>query len=94
MSEFMLTVFFGVVFVFAVKYMIEGLLFLDRVLLIIWFDFDYVEASRKWVSDTRDGIHRMIARLKQKSEIKKKKENEEAKTVYIIDKDIEKEFED
>lgn len=85
MSEFMLTVFFGVVFVFAIKYMLEGLLFLDRVLLIIWFDFDYVEKGREWVKRTKEGTQRVIARLKQKSEVKRKKEDEEAKTIYVID---------
>ena len=85
MSEFMLTVFFGLVFVFAIKYMLEGLLFLDRVLLIIWFDFDFVEKNREWVKKAKDGVNRAITRLKQKSEMKRKKEDEEAKTIYVID---------
>lgn len=87
MSEFMLTVFFGVVFCFSIVMMFEGLLFLNRVLLIIWFDFDFVEKNREWVRNARESIHRVIARLKEKSEIKKKKEEENAKTLLIIEGD-------
>lgn len=87
MSEFMLTVFFGVVFCFSIMMMLEGLLFLNRVLLIIWFDFDFVEKNREWVRNARESVHKVIARLKEKSEIKKKKEEDNAKTLLIIERD-------
>lgn len=85
MIEFMSVTFFGTIFIFTMKYLLNGLLFLDRVLLVIMFDFDYVESGRKWVRKSRDAVRRVIVRLKQNSEIRKKKQDEEAKTIYVID---------
>ena len=94
MSEFMLTVFFGAIFVFAMVYMIEGLAFLNRVLLIIWFDFDYVEKNREWVSKTRESIHRMLDRLSKKKAEKEKemqRQIDEAKALLVIDEEVQDE---
>ena len=73
------------VFIFMMVYFMDGALFLQRVLLIIFFDFDYIEKGRIWVKKAQDAVHRAIQRLKETSEMKRKKEDEEAKTIYVID---------
>ena len=80
MSEFMSITFFGVIFCFAIVVMVEGFAFLNRVLLVIWFDFDYVEKNREWVRNAQESIHRVLNRLS-----KKKTEKEEQLEKDIIE---------
>lgn len=77
------------IFIFMMVYFMDGALFLQRVLLIIFFDFDYVEKGRSWVKKAQDAVHRAIRRLKKNNEIKRKKEDEEANTIYMIEKEFE-----
>lgn len=75
-------------FVFGMVYMLEGLMFLNRVLLVIWFDFDYVEKTRGWVQNMKDHVKSMLDRLSKKKmerEEKIEREIKEASKLVIID---------
>ena len=50
MINFLFTTFFGVIFVFAMAFIIVGSMFVLRGAGIFWFDYDWYEAFRKWIN--------------------------------------------
>ena len=80
MSEFMLTLFLGNIFVMAITILLIGFMFVLRVMLNLWFDTDFFKKIVAWFKNTDE-------------KMKKKKINEEkeAKIPLIIDNE---EFED
>ena len=50
MVNFLLTTLFGICFSFCVALLTIGFMFVVRVLVILWFDVDFMEKLRNWFS--------------------------------------------
>lgn len=48
MVRFLFTTFFGMCFVFSMMFLTIGVMFLLRVLTILWFDIDFMDKVRDW----------------------------------------------
>ena len=87
MSEFMLTLFLGNIFVMAITILLIGFMFVLRVMLNLWFDTDFFKKVVAWFKNAEAKIERKH----EKKEKEIEKQIEEANTLLIID---EGEFED
>ena len=89
MTEFMLTLFLGNLFVMALTILLIGFMFVLRVMLNVWFDTDFMKRIVEW-------FKRMDKRVKVQVDRKNKeleKQVEEAQKLLIIDEGEEDVFE-
>ena len=82
MVEFMLTLFLGNLFVMAVTILLIGFMFVLRVMLNVWFDTDFMKRIVAWFRNAD-------RKLKEKE----KANEDEQKTLLIVDEDMEPEDE-
>lgn len=81
MIEFMITVVLGNLFMFSMTIVVIGMMFVLRVVLNVWFDTDFMKRITAW-------FKKMDARVKAQLEKKKKIEEKNEKTIFLIgDKD-------
>ena len=87
MSEFMLTLFLGNIFVMAITILLIGFMFVLRVMLNLWFDTDFFKKIVSWFKEMDERVKRQLDKKDKKLE----KQIKEANTLLVID---EGEFED
>ena len=87
MSEFMLTLFLGNIFVMAITILLIGFMFVLRVMLNLWFDTDFFKKIVSWFKTMDERVKRQLDKKDKEIE----KQIKEANTLLVID---EGEFED
>ena len=85
MSEFMLTLFLGNIFVMAITILLIGFMFVLRVMLNLWFDTDFFKKIVAWFKTMDERIKRQLDKKDRKLE----KQIEEANQLLIIDEEFE-----
>ena len=85
MSEFMLTLFLGNIFVMAITILLIGFMFVLRVMLNLWFDTDFFKKIVGWFKTMDERIKRQLDKKDKKLE----KQIEEANQLLIIDEEFE-----
>ena len=84
MVEFMMTMFLGNCFIFAMAVLLVGFMYLMRVLCMLWFDTDFGKKILEWITNAD-------ARMKHRAEVRKLRrdiaEAESRETWVIGDED-------
>ena len=89
MSEFMLTLFLGNIFVMAITILLIGFMFVLRVMLNLWFDTDFFKKIVSWFKTMDERVKRQLDKKDKKLE----KQIKEANTILVIDEGEEDVFE-
>ena len=89
MSEFMLTLFLGNIFVMAITILLIGFMFVLRVMLNLWFDTDFFKKIVSWFKAMDERVKRQLDKKDKKLE----KQIKEANTILVIDEGEEDVFE-
>ena len=89
MSEFMLTLFLGNIFVMAITILLIGFMFVLRVMLNLWFDTDFFKKIVGWFKEMDERVKRQLDKKDRKLE----KQIKEANTILVIDEGEEDVFE-
>ena len=89
MSEFMLTLFLGNIFVMAITILLIGFMFVLRVMLNLWFDTDFFKKIVAWFKTIDERVKRQLDKKDKKLE----KQIKEANTILVIDEGEEDVFE-
>ena len=89
MSEFMLTLFLGNIFVMAITILLIGFMFVLRVMLNLWFDTDFFKKIVGWFKEMDERVKRQLDKKDRKLE----KQIREANTILVIDEGEEDVFE-
>ena len=89
MSEFMLTLFLGNIFVMAITILLIGFMFVLRVMLNLWFDTDFFKKIVSWFKEMDERVKRQLDKKDKKLE----KQIKEANTILVIDEGEEDVFE-
>ena len=85
MSEFMLTLFLGNIFVMAITILLIGFMFVLRVMLNLWFDTDFFKKVVAWFKSMDERIKRQLDKKDKELE----KQIGEANQLLIIDEEFE-----